>query len=159
MLDEPDQALQGRLAVALLRPVLSCLDDQHPCRSHTPARKPDQPLLHLRLQGCRIRHIEAQLRCGCQLIDILSAWTARADENELNLLLIQVDRGGDFNHAASITARYIIHCVLLLLGLCPYLSSGFPGAVSEPVGQDQQLLNCALMNHRLPVVDTPNISR
>ena len=123
--DETDKPPKGGLAVALLQPVLSCLDNQHPCGCYTPACKPDQPLFHLRRQGRRVCHIEPQLYCGGQLVDILSAWSARADENELNLLLIQVDRGGDFNHAASITARLPIHFMFLFLGWRPLLGSRF----------------------------------
>jgi len=96
--NEVDQPLVSVLAIALLRPEAPRYDDENAIGGHPPPGEQAQSRTGRFIEARRLEGIEAELDRGGDLVDVLSAGAAGADENLLELVLVDRDVVGDRDH-------------------------------------------------------------
>ena len=100
--DEVDEAFEGILAIARLRPVTLRGDDEHAFAGHARSGELLKTRPHLGRQRRRSAHVEAKLNRGRELVDVLPARTGGPYEAFFDLALVDVDLVGDPDHGASL---------------------------------------------------------
>src|SRR5262249_13003997 len=100
--DQFDEPFARLLAVALLGAGALGDDDEHAPRPGPPAGPALEAGGHVGMQRRRMAHVEAQLHCRRQLVDILAAGTGRAHEALLDLALVDANALGDADHGGPV---------------------------------------------------------
>src|SRR5690606_7748957 len=103
--DERVQAFARVLAVALLGAEALGLDHQHALVGQAPVAAGQQALAHRLGQRRRVGHVEAQLDRGRDLVDVLAAGAAGADEAFDDFAFGYLDVHGRRRHVAGMRAR------------------------------------------------------
>jgi hypothetical protein len=102
--DQFDEAVERILTVAPLRAMTLRGDDQNAVAREPGADEPLKPRAHTLLQRWRSPHVEAKLDRGRELVDILPAWTRRANKAFFEFAFVDADMGVDADHAAASVA-------------------------------------------------------
>jgi hypothetical protein len=93
-----DQPFKSVLAIAFLRPETPRHDDENAIGGHAPSGQQAQSGSRRVVEARRVEGIEAKLDGGGDLVDILSARAAGANEDLLDLVLVDRDAVGDRDH-------------------------------------------------------------
>src|ERR1700757_136565 len=93
-----DQPFKSVLAIAFLRPKAPRHDDENAVGGHPPSSQQAQSGSRRVVQARRAEGIEAELDCGGDLVDVLSARAAGANEDLFDLVLVDRNAAGDRDH-------------------------------------------------------------
>jgi len=93
-----DQPFKGVLAIAFLRPETPRHDDENAIGGHPPPGEQTQSGSRRVVEVRRVEGIEAELDGGGDLVDVLSAGAAGANEDLFDLVLVDRDAVGDRDH-------------------------------------------------------------
>src|SRR5208282_2272155 len=93
-----DQPFISVLAIALLRPETPRHDDENAINGHPPSGEQAQSGSRRFVEARRVEGIEAELDRGGDLVDVLSAGAAGANEDLFDLVLVDRDVVGDRDH-------------------------------------------------------------
>src|SRR6516225_4813190 len=100
--NEVDQPPVSVLAIALLRPETPRHDDENAVGGHPPSGEQAQSGSRRFVEARRAEGIEAELDRGGDLVDVLSAGAAGANEDLFDLVLVDRDAVGDRDHFAVV---------------------------------------------------------
>ena len=104
LVDKRDKPIERILPVTLLGTVFLCRDDQHAIAGHSSSGQSLKALLNILWYGSRMAYVEAKLHRGRDLVDVLTTGPRRANENFLDVTLVDGDGWTDTDHG-RIVAR------------------------------------------------------
>ena len=93
-----NQPFKSVLAIAFLRPETPRHDDENAICGHSPSGEQAQSGSRRVVEARRVEGIEAELDGGGDLVDVLSAGAAGANEDLFDLVLVDRDAVGDRDH-------------------------------------------------------------
>src|SRR5690606_33990376 len=99
--DHLDEARDGILAICLLRAETVRRDDDDTVLGELRAGDAFKPLADARIEGRRVSRIEAKLRGGRDLVDVLAARPARTDEADGDFVIFNRELVRDRDHGST----------------------------------------------------------